>query len=80
MTNDKQAQLDFMEAQRIAMVIMRSVPPGTTVDVICMAYALSMGSFAAAVPGIDPVHIVNNIAQRALTQAYSMSDEPPSVQ
>lgn len=76
--NDKQAHLDFMEAQRIGL-IMNSAISGAKIDVICMAYALSMGSFAA-LTGIDPVLVINNIAQRAMTQAYGMSNEPPSVQ
>lgn len=73
----KQQHLDFMEAQRIALIMNAALPPGVKIDVACMAYALSMGSFAALVPGIAPVHIINNIAQRAMSHAYSFSDEPP---
>jgi hypothetical protein len=79
MTDEKQQHLDFMEAQRIAL-IMNSAISGAKIDVICIAYAPSMGGFASLVPGTDPVHIINNIAQRALVHAYGMSDEPPSVQ
>ena len=71
----KQQHLDFMEAQRIAM-LMNAAIAGVRIDIICTAYALSMGSFAAT-SGVPPVHIINNIAQRAMTHVYGMSDEPP---
>lgn len=77
MSDIKQQQLDFMEAQRIALIMNAALPPGVKIDVACMAYALSVGSFAALVPGITPVHVINNIAQRAMMQAHAMSDEPP---
>lgn len=80
MSDDRQQQLDFMEAQRIALTMNATIPEGCRIDVICMAYALSMGSFAALVTGTDPAHIINNIAQRAMLQAYGMSDEPPRMQ
>lgn len=73
----KQQHLDFMEAQRIALEFNATIAGGHNVDVICMAFALSMGTFAALVEGVQPVHIINNIAQRAMTHVYGMSDEPP---
>lgn len=75
--DEKQQHLNFMEAQALALELDKLVRGGHSVDVICVAYALSIGSFASLVEGATPAQVINNIALRAVSHAYSFSDNPP---
>jgi hypothetical protein len=75
MIDAKQQQMDFMEAQALAMDMIR-LTAGRKIGVISHTYALMLSTFATTIEGVDPHDVIAKITDTAHFHADQQHIKP----